>query len=173
MYRFGTDDIYCEVTNACCSGMIDINTGLWSEKILKVFEIDINKLPDLVNPGTVVGKISAEASMHSGFAEGTKICTGSGDQQCAALGAGVVKDGFASLTLGTAGLLVVGKKKIFIDRIQGLMVPMAATKGLYELEGIQLSAADSYKWIRNILGGVEKVLGAELGISSYRLLECI
>ncbi len=111
MWRFGTDDFYCERTNACCSGMLDVNTLSWSDKILDTFSIDKDKLAKLVDPGTVIGSVSAEAAALTGLKEGTPLVTGTGDQQCAAIGAGVSEPGFASLTLGTAGLLVVGTEK--------------------------------------------------------------
>jgi xylulokinase len=67
------------------------------------------------------------------------------------------------MTLGTAGLLVVGAKELELEKSPGLMVPSSGALGLYELEGIQLGAASSYRWIRDVLAGVEKELAAEIG----------
>lgn len=171
MYRFGVDDIYGEVTNACCSGMIDLKKLEWSEKILDVYGIDQRKLPKLIKPGTKVGKLSKEVSEKTGLSEGTPLCTGTGDQQCAAIGAGVVKDGKASLTLGTAGLLVVGVNEPVFEENRGLMVCASGAYGLYELEGIQLGAASSYKWICDLVGNLEKTLSAEINLDFYNLID--
>jgi len=171
MYRFGAEDLFTEVTNACSSGMIDIKKLCWSDKILNTFEIDRGKFPRLVNPGTSVGKVSKEAAEKTGLAAGTLLCSGSGDQQCASLGAGVIKDGHASMTLGTAGLLVVGTEKLIIEKKSGLMTSSTASLGLYELEGIQLGAASSYKWICDIIGGSEKAVSRDLGINPYGLID--
>ena len=171
MYRFGTDDFYCEMTNACCSGMIDVKKMQWSDKIIDTFGIDRKLLPPLVKPGVGIGKVSAEAAKLTGLKEGTLLSTGTGDQQCAALGAGVVEDGYASMTLGTAGLLVVGAKELDLEKSPGLMVPSSGALGLYELEGIQLGAASSYRWIRDVMAGVEKELAAEIDKDPYDLMD--
>ena len=171
MYRFGADDLFCEVTNACSSGMIDIKKLCWSDKILDTFKINKDKLPRLINPGTAVGRVTGKIAEKSGLAAGTLLCSGSGDQQCSSLGAGVIKDSHASLTLGTSGLLIVGTDKPVIEKKYGLMTSSSASLGLYELEGIQLGAASSYKWICDILGGLEKAASKELNINPYGLID--
>ena len=172
MWRFGTEDFYCERTNACCSGMLDVNTLFWSDKILDTFSIDKNKLAKLVDPGTVIGSVSAEAAALTGLKEGTPLVTGTGDQQCAAVGAGVSEPGFASLTLGTAGLLVVGTEKAMLEDKSGfMMAPSSGILGMYEVEGIQLGAASSYRWCRDIIADLEKVEAEKKGKDPYVLME--
>ncbi len=171
MYRFGADDFVTEVTNGCCSGMIDVFKLEWSDRILDALDIDKNKLPKLVNPSEKVGEVTPEVSKLTKLPVGTPIITGTGDQQCAALGAGVIDDGFASLTLGTAGLLVVGSKTLNLKKSPGLMAPSSGALGLFELEGIQLGAASSYRWIRDVLAEVEIAEGKETGVDPYVLME--
>jgi len=149
MYKFGADILQTEVTCACCSGMIDVHTLEWAEDVLKALDLDINKLSDLVKPGTPVGRVSHAAAERSGLAEGTLLVTGTGDQQSAAIGGGVINQGRASLTHGTAGLLVVGTRELELSKSRGLMATLSGNLGLYELEGIQLGAASCYRWIRN------------------------
>ncbi|MDX9867811.1 MAG: FGGY family carbohydrate kinase [Kiritimatiellia bacterium] len=150
LFRFGAGVLRTEVTCACCSGMIDIRTLDWSGRALDAVGLDRAKLAPLVRPGTVVGKLSREAAGRSGLAEGTLLVTGTGDQQAAALGAGVIESGRASLTLGTAGLLVVGTRQLELEKSPGLMAPSSGLLGLYELEGIQLGAASCFRWTRDL-----------------------
>ena len=172
MWRFGTEDFYCERTNACCSGMLDVNTLSWSEKVLDTFGIDKAKLAKLVDPGTVIGSVSQEAALLSGLKEGTPLVTGTGDQQCAAVGAGVSEPGFASLTLGTAGLLVVGTEKAMLEDKSGfMMAPSSGILGMYEVEGIQLGAASSYRWCRDTVADLEKGEAEKQGKDPYVLME--
>jgi xylulokinase len=168
MYRFGAEGFFCERTNACCSGMIDAATLEWSERIVDALGIDPVILPPLVDPGVKIGEVSAEVSELTGLVPGTALCTGTGDQQCAALGAGVIEGGKASLTLGTAGLLVVGSDELMLEDKSGfLMVPSSGALGTYELEGIQLGAASSYRWIRDTLCQLESAYGDSIDIDSY------
>ncbi|MCL2119373.1 MAG: FGGY family carbohydrate kinase, partial [Planctomycetaceae bacterium] len=104
LWRFGTDDLTTEVTNACCSGMIDVHRLDWSNEVLAAFEVDRSLFTPLVFPGTVLGKINGKIAHFTGLKEGTLLVSATGDQQCAAIGAGVIDEGLASLTLGTAGL---------------------------------------------------------------------
>ena len=172
MWRFGTDDFYCERTNACCSGMLDVNTLSWSDKILDSFSIDKAKLGKLVDPGTVIGSVSAEAAALTGLKEGTPLVSGTGDQQCAAVGAGISEPGYASLTLGTAGLLVVGTEKAMLEDKSGfMMAPSSGILGMYEVEGIQLGAASSYRWIRDNIADLEKGEAEKQGKDPYVLME--
>ena len=172
MWRFGTDDFFCERTNACCSGMIDVNTLSWSDRVLDTFGIEKEKLGKLVDPGTVIGSVSAEAAVLTGLKEGTPLVTGTGDQQCAAVGAGVSEPGYASLTLGTAGLLVVGTEKPVLEDKSGfMMVPSSGILGMYEVEGIQLGAASSYRWCRDTMADLEKEHGGKEGKDPYVIME--
>jgi len=171
LWRFGADSLQTEVTNACCSGMIDIRTLDWSDRVLDAFGISRKLFAPLVYPGTVLGRVSAATSALTGLAEGTLLVSATGDQQCAAIGAGVIDEGLASLTLGTAGLLVVGTKQLELAKCPGLMVPSSGRVGLYELEGIQLGAAACYRWVRDQLAIPEKEQAARDNGNPFGLME--
>jgi xylulokinase len=116
---------------------------------MTALDLDPAKFLPLVTPGAVVGKVNGEASRRSGLAEGTLLVCSTGDQQAAAIGAGVIEEGRASLTLGTAGLLVAGTRQLELSKSPGLMAVSSGRVGLYELEAIQLGAASCYRWIRD------------------------
>ena len=171
LWRFGADELTTEATNACCSGMIDVHRLDWSDEVLHTFEIERSKFTPLVYPGTILGRINAQTSALTGLKEGTPLVSTTGDQQCAAVGAGVIDEGLASLTLGTAGLLVVATRKIELEKNQGLMAPSSGLIGLYELEGIQLGAAACYRWIRDQFAIPEIQQAREVNIDPYQLME--
>jgi xylulokinase len=149
--QFGAATGQTEVTCACCSGLIDVHTLDWSDLVLDALELDRAKFSALVRPGTVVGKVSRAAALRSGLSEGTLLVCGTGDQQAAAIGAGVIESGRASLTLGTAGLLVAATERLEFAKSPGLMAVSSGKVGLYELEGIQLGAASCFRWLRDVL----------------------
>jgi xylulokinase len=171
LYKFGVEEFLCEVSNAGCSSLVDIKNDRWSDEILDRFSIDKDKFPRLIEPGVAVGKVSKGASLLCGLKEGTIICSGSGDNQCGALGAGVLEEGHASMSLGTSGVLVVGSKKPLLLKDMGLMVGRALAPNLYELEGIQLGAASSYRWMRDVFCKNEIAFGEEVHMDPYDLME--
>ncbi|KNZ42863.1 FGGY-family carbohydrate kinase [Acetobacterium bakii] len=170
-YCFGADDFYCEVTNACTSGYLNPNTMDWADNIIDALGIDKKKLPKLVKPGDIVGKITPAVAEKTGLTVGTLLVAGSGDQQCAAIGAGVIEDGFASLTLGTAGLLVVGTENLVLEDVPGVMATSSASLGLFNLEGIQLGAASSYRWARDELAEIEVAFCKKIGKDPYEAMD--
>ena len=153
LYRFGADEFCCEVTNACCSSLIDVHELRWSDDIINTYGIDREKLPPLVKPGTLMGRISREVAAQRGLAEGTPISTGTGDQQCAAIGAGVVQPGFAELTLGTSGVLVDANEKPVLPESGIMMVPASAAWGLYDVEGNTAWCCKQLQMAQGRIGG--------------------
>lgn len=171
MQAFGVEGFFTEVTNAGCSALLDIKKMEWSETILDRFEIDKELLCPLVKPGKILGHVNKEVAKKSGLAEGTPLCTGSGDNQCGALGAGVVNPGDASMSLGTSGVLVAANSHpVFIESM-GLMVNPSAAEGVFQMEGIQLGAASSYKWAKDNLAVFEKIVGEEIQVDPFVLME--
>jgi xylulokinase len=67
--------------------------------------MDIEKLPQIVEPWRVVGEVSDQAAADFGLAPGTPIAAGAGDTAANALGAGIVKAGMLFDVAGTASVL--------------------------------------------------------------------
>ncbi len=68
-----------------------------------------------------------EAAEKSGFAQGTPIITGAGDQNSAAIGAGLIDNGCISISMGTAGNANAYIDKPFRDP-NGKIIDADATK---------------------------------------------
>ena len=72
-----------------------------------------DQMPELQLPGTILGKVTAEAAKEAGFPEGIPVMACAGDKQCEVLGAGAIEPGQTYITLGTAtSLALVGNKFI-------------------------------------------------------------
>lgn len=88
--------------SACPLGLLNISKLCWSKEVMEIIGVREEQLPELCPPGEVVGTLTREAASLLGLPEGVPVAGGGGDGQCAALGAGVVEEGYASLNLGTA-----------------------------------------------------------------------
>ena len=139
------------------NGMLDIEKLDWSDR-------DPGALRHRPRPGASgrhpVGAgrqaLGAAASYATGLPAGVPVCRGAGDQQCAAIGAGVVHQGMAEFTVGTAGVMVAHLDGL--DRIQGrnLWWGGHAVPGAWDIEGGAFALGASLKWWRDHLGRNEQ-----------------
>ena len=85
----------------------DVIGDCWSQEILDTVGLTANQLPFPVPAGTIAGKLNVEAATALGVKHGTPVVVGGHDQACGALGAGVIKSGRVSDSMGTYECLVV------------------------------------------------------------------
>ena len=170
--RLGADGFYCDWSNASLHGLLDLATRTWSDELIAAFDVDRDKLPEIVPSATRVGSVSPEIAARLGVSPQTALCTGGGDQQCAVVGAGVIEEGLASITLGTAGLVIAYLNSPLRDPNQRAMTTVAATNadGCYEIEGLQLGAAGVFRWYRDQLAQGEVRDAAAEGRDPYELI---
>ena len=90
-YSVASDHGFFDITNRC----------YWPE-LLDFVGINRKYLPELVEPGTEIGKITKEAAAAFGLDPDTAINVGAFDQACGAIGAGNIKSGIASESTGSA-----------------------------------------------------------------------
>ncbi len=88
--------------DASMCGYMDIKKRALSEEIFKAAEIDMAKVPDVLESHDIMGHITPEAAKITGLKAGTPVCLGSGDVICSDMGAGVVKAGMAYTYIGSA-----------------------------------------------------------------------
>jgi xylulokinase len=168
----GCDDYYCDWGNAACSGLLDIKENTWSEKLIDAYGLDKKHMPKIVPPAHKIGCVSEEGSKLSGLPAGLPICTGTGDQQCGVVGAGAVRQGMGTMTVGTAGFLISFLDKPALgEPFKSMMSAGAGVPGKFEIEGIMLGAASNYRWFRDVCCDLEKKIGKETNQDPYVLME--
>jgi xylulokinase len=160
LYHLGAKDgWFQDWSNASQFGMIDIEKMEFSDPLFKKFGVDKDKMPKLVGSGWKVGVLDKYSSERTGLPEGIPLCTGGGDQQCAAVGAGVIREGLCEVTLGTAGVSIVAldSPKRDPNGIVSLSAHAFPEKA-WESEGLQNAAASSYRWFRDNIGWLMKLI---------------
>jgi xylulokinase len=131
------------------NGMLDIRSLDWSEEICRAAGIDMHKLPPIGKPGTRVGSISTEAAERTGLPVGVVLCRGAGDQQCAAVGAGVIRQGMAEITVGTSAMMVAHLDHPDLARGHQTYLGAHAIPGKWDLEGGSFAIGVCLQWWRN------------------------
>ncbi len=77
----------------------------------KLYPVEKEKLPELVKPGEMLGKITKTAAAETGLPEGLPVVACGSDKGCETLGMGVVKDDWASLSFGTTATIQTTNRK--------------------------------------------------------------
>jgi xylulokinase len=166
---FGANTYYTDIPDMAFYGVWDIRNTQWSRTLCHLFDVDPALFGTPQPAGTQVGTITPAIAEQTGFAVGTPVCVGAGDQNCGMVGMGSIRPGMATVTLGTAGLAIVSLERP-IDGIGGLMITNHAAPGLWEAEGVALAAASSYRWFRDTIGTLEKEQEAQHGRTAYEAL---
>ena len=166
----GADEYHVDMNDAGFFGCYDTVAFTWAEDLLRAFDIPRGILPVPTASGTVIGAVSAEAAERSGFRQGTPIAVGAGDQSAGSLGAGIIRKGCLSISMGTAGAVNAFCAEPFRDPNGRMMVTNHTIKGRWLLEGYQAAAAGVYRWFRDELGQLEKASAASAGRDPFDLI---
>jgi xylulokinase len=162
LHRLGAEGYPEDWSNGSLQGLMEIDTFKWSQEIIDASGLNLDQLPDLVPSGKMVGRVSKEAAELTGMVEGTPLVTGGGDQQCAGIGAGVIAEGLCEVTLGTAGVSLCFMDEPRKDPTMRMPCSAHAYPGKWECEGLQNAAGASYRWFRDNLANIERLVGAHI-----------
>jgi len=102
-------------TMAARTMAFDINTLSWSDEIINIAGIDYDKLPRVVESGTVICRVSAPVARKTGINDDMLLVAGAHDQLCCALGAGVADSGAAMDSLGTTESIVCVSDRLVVS----------------------------------------------------------
>lgn len=151
---------------------VDYNTWQWSEdeEVIKQYQIPREMLFDVQMPGTVLGHITKEASILTGFPAGTPVACTTSDKAVEGLGAGLIDDEHAVISLGTYITLMISGKELPKDPVSfwAIMSSMPE-KYLYESYGIRRGMW-TVSWFRDLLGDGLIQTAEKLGMSPEEYL---
>ena len=143
---------YCtDYIEAEGSMLFDYHTMAWSAELCGILGFDPGRLPLVIKPADIAGRITKKAAEETGLREGTKVICGTTDTAMEVFASGAVKRGQMTVKLATAGRICVVADRAYPDRnlvnyshvAEGLWYPGTATK----------SCAASYRWYRDTFGG--------------------
>lgn len=166
----GVDGYFGNEPEAGFWGLWDNRRMRFHEELLSTFSISRSLLPEIRQVGEQVGRITEKTSALTGFAPGMPICVGIGDQNSAAVGAGIVTPGAVSVSLGTGGLATALLQDCYRDPLGQAMVTSHAIHGMWTFEGLQNAAAGVYRWFRDEIAALEKQNAKQSGGNAYEVL---
>lgn len=148
--QYSMDTTYGSRTN-----IMNIKTLDWDDDLLKILEIDREKLPKLVAPGEIAGTITKEFAERTGLVEGTPLISAGGDQQCAAMGEGLLNNDSVSINTGTGGYIIKNIDELPEILSDHLIYNVSSVPGKYILEIDLLACSSVLNWfIDNFYGDI-------------------
>lgn len=155
-----TGNVCTDYTYGSRSLLMNLRTHEWDPELLTLFSVEREKLCDLIEPGTISGVTKREFAQRTGCPEGIPVITAGGDQQCGAIGQGVVKKGVLSVTAGTGGFLIAASDEVPKNLEQDVICNCSSIKGQYVLESSVLTCCSAFDWFRREFygdAGYEKI----------------
>lgn len=129
--------------------LMNIEEFKWDDELINLFEIDKDKLCDLVEPGSVVGTLTEQFSEKTGLDKNIKVIIAGGDQQCAAIGLNVLKPGVVEANTGTGSFILGYSEKPKFDEKIRVLCTASAVPGKWVLEAGILTSGNVYSWFKN------------------------
>lgn len=146
LMRIMTGGFYTDYTYGSRSLLMNLKSCSWDEELLEIFGVDREKLCELIPPAGTAGRLLPSVASAVGLTTGIPVVSAGGDQQCAALGLGILHNGEVEITTGTGAFLLAG-----IDAIPDAVKPhvicsASAVPGRYLLESSVLTCCSAFDW---------------------------
>jgi xylulokinase len=159
---FLTGEHVSEMSDAAGTAWFDTGARDWSDALLAACHLSRDHMPRLVEGNEVAGILRADLAVELGLPR-VPIAAGAGDNAAAAIGAGVVEDGTAFVSLGTSGVLFAATAGYRPAPETAVHSFCHALPDTWHQMGVILAATDALEWLARLTGQRADVLTAGLG----------
>ncbi|MCG6188014.1 FGGY-family carbohydrate kinase [Maribellus maritimus] len=135
----------------------------------KLYPVEKEKLPELVQPGEIIGGIDKKASEETGLPENLPLVACGSDKGCETLGMGVVNTKLGSLSFGTTATIQTTSER-YIEPIKFMPAYPATIPGLFNPEVEIFRGFWMITWFKNEFAQKEVEQAKKKGISEEEAL---
>jgi autoinducer-2 kinase len=164
--RFVTDP-----TSGSSSDLFDLRTRTWSPELMGLVGLRPSIAPEVLEPGTVVGPLSARGAAETGLAAGTPVVVGGADTQLGLVGIGVIEPGRVTLVGGSFWQLTAVSDVPIIDPEARVRTLCHAVPGQWMTEGIGFYCGIAMRWYRDAFCELEVGEAKRRGVDPYAVME--
>ena len=100
-------DAFIDSTYLWTTGLSDTLNDCWSEDLCESHGVDLKRLPKIVRPMDIVGRVTEVFGEATGLGAGVPIVAGAGDQSAGFVGAGMTRAGILADVAGTYPILAL------------------------------------------------------------------
>jgi len=140
-----------EVSDASGTGLFDVVHRTWSTELLEKIDVDPALLPDVVESVEQTGTLAADVSEAWGVPADTPVFGGGGDAVIQTTAMGLIEEGSAGFTIGTAGIVAGGLSRCPDNPEGRVQVSAGNEQRRWHIMGVTLSAGGAFQWLRDAL----------------------
>lgn len=171
--KLGADAVI-DHTMASRTMAFDLATATWDAGIHAALDLDPGLWSKAVPSGAVVGSIRPALAAELGLPRDVALVAGGHDQPCAALGAGVVREGIGVVSTGTAEVLATAFDQPPLTRalFDGFYPCYRHAKdGMFFTFALNHTAGILLRWWRDNFAAAEVAEAAKRGVDPYALID--
>jgi xylulokinase len=153
--------------------LFDVNRLAWSEEMLTLAELDVERLSPTAPSGTVLGEIAPGIAQELGLARGAVAVVGGHDHPCGSVGCGAISEGVVMDATGTVECIaLVSPKLVLGPELLDNNLPIAAhpIAGMYVVLAWSSVGGALLRWYRDNFARAEVQEAALTGQSVYDLI---
>jgi autoinducer 2 (AI-2) kinase len=158
-------------TSGSSSDLFDLRTRTWSPESVRAVGLEPDAMPEVLEPGTVMGEVTSAAAAETGLAVGTPVVVGGADTQLGLIGIGVVDPGRLTLLGGSFWQLTLVTDEPLIDPHARVRTLCHAIPGQWMTEGIGFYCGIVMRWLRDAFCEPEREEAARRGVDPYVVME--
>lgn len=159
---FLTGEYASEMSDAAGTSWVDTGKRDWSDELLSACHLNRAQMPRLVEGSEASGQLRPALAEKLGLPV-VPVAGGAGDNAAAGIGAGVIEDGQAFLSLGTSGVLFAANDAYRADPETAVHSFCHALPARWHQMGVILAATDALEWLSRLTGQSAAALTADLG----------
>lgn len=152
-----------EMSDASGTSWLDTRARCWSDELLHATDMTRDQMPRLVEGTAPSGKLRAALAARWGMDGSVVVAGGAGDNAASGIGAGVIMDGTAFVSLGTSGVLFAANAEYLPNPASTVHCFCHALPETWHQMGVILSATAALDWFADLTGSSAFELTAALG----------
>jgi xylulokinase len=150
-----TGTVASDYTDASAMLLMDTRAAAWSAALLAAAGMSAEQMPALVGSQEISGGLRPALAARWGLPADTPVVGGAGDNMCGGVGAGIVRSGMASISLGTSGVYFLANDTFLPARGLGMHTHRHAVDGLFAQNACILSAGAALTWVAGLVGATD------------------
>lgn len=159
-----------EPSNGSTSGLMDLQSRTWDPTIAKECGLRTDIFPNVMECGSIVANVNAQAASETGLAEGIPVVVGGGDCQLGAIGVGAYAPGQAAVFGGSFWQYEYNTDSGKTDPDCRVRVNCHAVENVWQYEALAFKPGLVMRWFRDGFCELEKAEAQQTGCDPYDLL---